>query len=70
MQLIKILGISFFVGFGGSCSKCKHCYIDETNSQTGVVTTSSLGKKCGSQIDEVDGKTYVGPDGSTKTYCK
>ena len=53
-----------------SCTKCKQCYLDETNSQTGKVTTTSLGKQCGEELKKIDGKTYMAPDGPAKSYCK
>lgn len=44
--------------------------MDETNSFTNTTTTRSLGKKCGNEMEELDGKTYIGPDGPVKTYCQ
>lgn len=50
--------------------KCQECYIDETNSFTGVVTTTSIGKKCGNDLKNTDGNQYTGVSGPARTYCK
>lgn len=51
-----------------SCKKCKECYIDEGIGTTNQKTTS-LGEKCGDEIDQIDGKNYTGNDGPVRTYC-
>jgi len=53
-----------------SCRKCKMCYLEETNSQTGNVRTTSLGEKCGKDLTDTDGKKYIGASGPVKSYCK
>jgi hypothetical protein len=46
------------------------CYLDETDSQSGNVITTSLGEKCGEDLTDIDGKTYIGASGPAKSYCK
>lgn len=51
-----------------SCQKCKECYLVEAEGTAGEKTTS-LGEKCGDELDEVDGKSYTSIDGPTRSYC-
>jgi len=46
------------------------CFLDETDSQTGNVITTSLGEKCGEDLTNTDVKTYIGASGPVKSYCK
>lgn len=51
-----------------SCKKCKECYLVELEG-TAQETTTSLGEKCGDELDEIDGKSYTSIDGPTRSYC-
>jgi len=53
-----------------SCKKCKECFVEETNTLTGIVSTFSLGEKCGKDWKKIDGRTYQGYEGPAKSYCK
>jgi len=67
-----ILILVALINFLCSCKKekCKECFLDETNSNTGQTVTTSIGKKCGNELKETDGKEYRGSDGPVKSYCK
>ena len=36
---------------------------------TSYEVTSSLGEKCGDELDEIDGKSYTAIDGPVRSYC-
>lgn len=68
----KVLGILLFVGALVSCEKeeCKECFAEETDTSTGIITTTSLGKKCGDELEEIDGMQYMGSQGPVVNYCE
>ena len=51
-----------------SCKKCKECYLVEAEG-TSYEVTSSLGEKCGDELDEIDGKSYTAINGPVRSYC-
>jgi hypothetical protein len=55
--------------FLSSCQQCKECTLTEL-AGTPNETTTDLGEKCGDELDEVDGKTYVAIDGPVSSQCQ
>jgi len=69
-QLKLIFLFLLLITFIPACKKCKECFIEETITATGAVNTNSIGEKCGKDLEEIDGQTYIATDGPVRTYCK
>ena len=67
IKLFLVLACSITLIFS-SCKKCKQCYLVEAEG-TAAEKTTSLGEKCGGELDDIDGKTYTSIDGPTRSYC-
>jgi hypothetical protein len=59
----------FIATLSTSCNRCKECTLKEL-AGTANETTTSLGQKCGDELDEIDGKTYIAIDGPVITECE
>lgn len=67
IKYILLLGIGMLISLS-SCKKCKECYLVEAEGTPSEVT-SSLGEKCGDELDEIDGESYTAIDGPARSYC-
>lgn len=67
MKYFILLAIGVLVSLN-SCKKCKECYLVEGEGTANEKTTN-LGEKCGEELDEIDGKSYVSINGPTRSYC-
>jgi hypothetical protein len=53
-----------------ACKTCKDCYLIE-NEGAANEQVLHLGEKCGSELETIDGTTYVASAGnSSRSYCK
>jgi hypothetical protein len=70
MKILIIILTVLLLSFSSCKEECKECFLEETNTQTGDTITTSLGKKCGDDLKNNDGREYIGKDGPAKSYCK
>ena len=64
LLVFTILSLTFT-----SCRECKECYFEEVNTQTADTVITPMGKQCGSDLKETDGKEYKTGAGSARSYC-